>query len=130
MTRETGKLLKDSRREIEICAAIFDYTAKNGPDALADEERTNPDDPAARVSHETIHAAICAQPRGGLKTAMTLALRQHEPTRGRSLTTWAGGSIAPESLRIIHRPEENEARLVPGHWPCGDAGVAYRLTGR
>jgi hypothetical protein len=29
-----------------------------------------PDNPSARVSHETICAAICAQPRGGLKAAM------------------------------------------------------------
>ena len=41
MTRETGKLLKDGLTEVEICAAILDYTAKNGPDALADEERTH-----------------------------------------------------------------------------------------
>ncbi len=41
MTRETGKLLKDGLTEVEICAAIFDYTAKNGPSALADEERTH-----------------------------------------------------------------------------------------
>jgi len=41
MTQETGKLIKDGKREVEICAAIFEYTAKNGPDALADEERTH-----------------------------------------------------------------------------------------
>ncbi|WP_371157973.1 NAD-dependent succinate-semialdehyde dehydrogenase [Jannaschia sp. 2305UL9-9] len=41
MTRETGKLLQDGRQEVEICAAIFDYTAKHGPDLLADEERTH-----------------------------------------------------------------------------------------
>ncbi|QPZ92882.1 NAD-dependent succinate-semialdehyde dehydrogenase [Thioclava electrotropha] len=41
MTRETGKLLKDGKAEVEICAAIFEYTANNGPDALADEERTH-----------------------------------------------------------------------------------------
>ena len=41
MTRETGKLLKDGKAEVEICAAIFEYTAKNGPDALADEERSH-----------------------------------------------------------------------------------------
>lgn len=41
MTRETGKLLRDGKTEVEICAAIFDYTAKTGPDALADEERTH-----------------------------------------------------------------------------------------
>lgn len=41
MTRETGKLLRDGKTEVEICAAIFDYTAKTGPDALADEARTH-----------------------------------------------------------------------------------------
>ena len=41
MTQETGKLLKDGRTEVEICAAIFDYTAEHGPELLADEERTH-----------------------------------------------------------------------------------------
>ena len=76
----------------------------------------HPDDPTRLISHETIHAAICAQPRGGLKAGMTLALRQHKPSRGLRRTTLPGGSIAPESLRIIHRPEEIEGRLVSGHW--------------
>ncbi|GGC67665.1 NAD-dependent succinate-semialdehyde dehydrogenase [Marinobacter halophilus] len=39
MTNETGKLLKDGHVEVELCAALFDYAAENGPDALADEER-------------------------------------------------------------------------------------------
>ena len=39
MTREVGKLIRDSRDEIELCAAICDYTAKEGPQVLADEER-------------------------------------------------------------------------------------------
>ena len=47
---------------------------------------------------------------------MIAALRQHKPARGVRRTTLSGGSIAPESLRIIHRPEEIEGRLVPGHW--------------
>ncbi|MCY0093600.1 NAD-dependent succinate-semialdehyde dehydrogenase [Hoeflea ulvae] len=41
MTQETGKLIKDGLTEVEICAAIFEYTANNGPDLLADEERTH-----------------------------------------------------------------------------------------
>jgi len=99
------------------------------PEQIAQRLRLmNPDDPAARVSHETIYAAICAQPGGGLKTAMILALRQHKPKRGRSRTTLAGGSIAPESLRIIQRPEEVEARLVPGH--CGMRRDRGRRCGR
>ena len=39
-----------------------------------------PDDPSAHVSHETIYAAIYAQPRGGLKAAMIEALRQAKPS--------------------------------------------------
>jgi IS30 family transposase len=75
-----------------------------------------PDDPSASVSHETIYAAIYAQPRGGLKAVMIEALRQAKPARGCRRTTLAGSAMVPESLRIINRPEEIEARLVPGHW--------------
>jgi len=76
----------------------------------------HPDDPDQRISHETIYAAIYAQPRGGLKTAMIEALRQGKASRGRRRTTLAGSSMVPESFKIIHRPEEIEARIVPGHW--------------
>lgn len=39
MTGEVGKLLRDSRQEIDLCAAICDYTAKQGPRVLADQKR-------------------------------------------------------------------------------------------
>ena len=42
MTREVGKLIDDSREEVELCAAICDYTAETGPKELADEERDIP----------------------------------------------------------------------------------------
>ena len=77
--------------------------------------RMHPDDPSQRISHETIHAAIHAQPRGGLKALMIEALRQAKPARGRRRTTLAGSAMVTETLRIIHRPEDIEARLVPGH---------------
>jgi IS30 family transposase len=76
----------------------------------------HPDDPSQRISHEAIYAAIYAQPRGGLKVLMIEALRQAKPKRGMRRTTLAGSAIVPETLRIIHRPEDIEARLVPGHW--------------
>lgn len=75
-----------------------------------------PNDPSARVSHETIYASIYAQPRGGLKAAMIAALRQAKPKRGQRRKTLTGSAIVPETLRIIHRPEEIESRIVPGHW--------------
>ena len=39
MTQETGKLLRDGKTEVELCAQIFEYTAQHGPDLLADEPR-------------------------------------------------------------------------------------------
>ncbi len=43
MTQEVGKLIGDSREEVELCAAICDFTAEAGPTELADEERDIPD---------------------------------------------------------------------------------------
>jgi succinate-semialdehyde dehydrogenase / glutarate-semialdehyde dehydrogenase len=63
MTQETGKLLKDGHSEVEICAAIFDYTAKNGPDALADQERTHgADGKRGVVSYQPIGVIYSIQP--------------------------------------------------------------------
>ncbi|MCF7726603.1 aldehyde dehydrogenase family protein [Sulfitobacter sp. M220] len=42
MTREVGKLIGDSRDEIDLCVQICNFTADHGPDALADEERDIP----------------------------------------------------------------------------------------
>lgn len=39
MTNETGKLLSQSRQEVDLCAAICSYTADEGPDALANDTR-------------------------------------------------------------------------------------------
>lgn len=63
MTQETGKLLKDGKREVEICAAIFDYTAKTGPGALADEERTHgPRGSRGVVSYQPLGVIYSIQP--------------------------------------------------------------------
>ena len=124
-------------RKLAEGAALHDWVRGKlvhlrwSPEQIAARLRLmHPDDPTARVSHETIYAAIYAQPKGALKAAMLDALRQTKPPRGLRRTTLAGGSMVPESLRIIHRPEEIEARLIPGHWPYGDwKTIAYRLTG-
>ncbi|WP_019956063.1 NAD-dependent succinate-semialdehyde dehydrogenase [Yoonia vestfoldensis] len=63
MTRETGKLLKDGLTEVEICAAICDYTAQHGPDALADEDRTyGPDQKRGLVSYQPLGVIYSIQP--------------------------------------------------------------------
>ncbi|SOE08795.1 succinate-semialdehyde dehydrogenase/glutarate-semialdehyde dehydrogenase [Hoeflea halophila] len=63
MTRETGKLLKDGHTEVEICAAIFEYTAKMGPEALADEERTHGENgKRGVVSYQPIGVIYSIQP--------------------------------------------------------------------
>ncbi len=63
MTRETGKLLKDGATEVELCAAILDYTAANGPDLLADEERTyGADGQRGVVSYQPVGVIYSIQP--------------------------------------------------------------------
>lgn len=61
MTREVGKLIRDSRDEIDLCAAICAYTAKEGPAVLADDER-EVDGATAFVSHSPIGVVYGIQP--------------------------------------------------------------------
>ena len=61
MTREVGKLIEDSRMEVELCAAICDYTAKQGPAALADEER-DVEGATGIVTHSPIGVVYGIQP--------------------------------------------------------------------
>ena len=63
MTKETGKLFKDGLTEVEICAAICEYTAQNGPDLLADEERTHGQDgQRGVVSYQPLGVIYSIQP--------------------------------------------------------------------
>ncbi|SHI84478.1 succinate-semialdehyde dehydrogenase / glutarate-semialdehyde dehydrogenase [Palleronia salina] len=61
MTREVGKLIGDSQQEVELCAAICDYTAENGPGELADEERDIPGGTGV-VTYEPIGVIYGIQP--------------------------------------------------------------------
>lgn len=63
MTAEMGKLLVDGHTEIELCAAILDYTAEHGPKALADEERTyGSEDKRGIVSYQPLGVIYSIQP--------------------------------------------------------------------
>jgi succinate-semialdehyde dehydrogenase/glutarate-semialdehyde dehydrogenase len=61
MTREVGKLLRDSRQEVDLVAAICDYTAKNGPLVLADQKRQTPNG-EGYVTHAPIGVIYGIQP--------------------------------------------------------------------
>ena len=76
----------------------------------------HPNEPAKRVSHETIYRAIYALPKGELKKELLGLLRQ----AGRSRRPRSGGKKRGEVLKditpIAARPAEVETRLIPGHW--------------
>ncbi len=62
MTKEVGKLIGDSRDEVELCAAICDYTAKIGPEQLADEQRDPNNAARGIVTYSPIGVVYGIQP--------------------------------------------------------------------
>ena len=74
----------------------------------------HPDDPAMRVSHETIYQSIYVYPRGELRRELTACLRTGRQVRRRRGRREARGSIIG-AVPIGQRPPEAEGRLVPGH---------------
>jgi transposase, IS30 family len=73
-----------------------------------------PDDPAMRVSHETIYQSIYVYPRGELRKELKASLRSGRITRVRRGRRKRGASIV-DAVPIGQRPPEAEGRLVPGH---------------
>ncbi len=62
MTTEMGKLLKQSKQEVELCAGICDWTAANGPETLKDEERELPDGGKGLITYSPIGVIYGIQP--------------------------------------------------------------------
>ena len=75
------------------------------------------DDPAMRISHETIYRSLFVQARGVLKQTLIAHLRQGRSGRRPRA---AGGRLAhsriPALVSIRQRPASVEDRAVPGHW--------------
>jgi IS30 family transposase len=77
-----------------------------------------PQDPAMRLSHETIYRSLFIQARGVLKKELLIHLRsrrlmrrsQHATTKGQSR-----GQIV-DAVSIRDRPAEAGDRAIPGHW--------------
>ncbi|SHI72812.1 succinate-semialdehyde dehydrogenase / glutarate-semialdehyde dehydrogenase [Mesonia phycicola] len=62
MTQEMGKLLKQGEQEIDLCIGICDFTAKNGPEELKDEERVLPNGGKGVITHSPIGIVYGIQP--------------------------------------------------------------------
>lgn len=62
MTDEVGKLIGDSRDEVELCAAICDYTAGCGPAELAPEPRDPANAKRGLVTYQPIGVVYGIQP--------------------------------------------------------------------
>lgn len=87
-----------------------------------------PDDETMRISHETIYRAIYVAPRGQLRRQLRAHLRTNRTVRKRRNARQKrhAGSIA-DPVPIAQRPEEVQARLVPGHYE-GDLMVGPTAT--
>jgi transposase, IS30 family len=73
-----------------------------------------PDDPAMRVSRETVYQSVYLYPRGGLKRELHACLRSGRDTRRRRGRREMRGKIIG-AVPIGARPPEVQGRLVPGH---------------
>ncbi|WP_298497631.1 NAD-dependent succinate-semialdehyde dehydrogenase [uncultured Maritimibacter sp.] len=62
MTEETGKLLKDGKTEIELCAAICKWTAETGPKELAGETRDVENGEKGHIEYAPIGVIYGIQP--------------------------------------------------------------------
>ena len=62
MTAEMGKLVSQSRQEIDLCASICEWTADNGAEALASEDRDLPGGGRGKIVHSPIGVIYGIQP--------------------------------------------------------------------
>ncbi|MBT0607008.1 NAD-dependent succinate-semialdehyde dehydrogenase [Aequorivita echinoideorum] len=62
MTQEMGKLLKQGKQEVDLCAGICEYTATNGPEMLKNEERELQDGGRGLIAYSPIGVIYGIQP--------------------------------------------------------------------
>jgi transposase, IS30 family len=86
----------------------------------------HPDDPAMRVSHETIYQSIYVYPRGELRRELQASLRTGRAVRRRRGRRQFRGKIVG-AVPIGQRPPEVEGRLIPGHHE-GDLVMGSRAS--
>ena len=62
MTDEMGKLVKQGNQEVDLCTAICNYTAENGPKELKDEERELPEGGRGIITYSPFGVIYGIQP--------------------------------------------------------------------
>ncbi|MDC6388471.1 NAD-dependent succinate-semialdehyde dehydrogenase [Maribacter sp. PR1] len=62
MTAEMGKLLKQSKQEVDLCSAICSFSAQNAPDALKSEEREISDGGRGIITYSPLGVIYGIQP--------------------------------------------------------------------
>ena len=75
-----------------------------------------PDQPAMRVSPETIYQSLYVQSRGALRRELTLCLRTGRALRRPDKRSEQRRGRIPGMVSISERPAEVADRAVPGHW--------------
>ena len=113
---------RSGRRKLNRGSALFDYVADQlragwSPLQIAGRLRhMDHEISLGTVCHETIYTALYALPRGELRRELLTALRQgRQNRRPRSRGKDRRGFVT-DDIRITQRPEDVEARLIPGHW--------------
>jgi len=107
-------------RRPALCALVAEKLAADwSPQQIAAWLRvTHPDEPALRVSAETIYRSLYVQARGVLRAELAGHLRRgRSARRGRARAPQAAraGAIV-DGASIAARPPEAADRAVPGHW--------------
>ena len=80
------------------------------------QSNSNSTSPGPTVSHETIYAAIYAQPRGALRSELVKAPGKNRAVRVPRSRGKAGYNAVQNVVSITLRPPEVVARIVPGYW--------------
>jgi IS30 family transposase len=119
-----GRACRPKQRKLLRCAVLraaveAGLEQRWSPGQIASRlRREHPDDPEARVSHETIYTSLYCQGRGGLRRELISALRSGRARRRpRSRGEEAKrANVLGVIVAISERPAEAADRAVPGHW--------------
>ena len=108
--------------KLAVPGALRDYvqdklTARWSPEQISNVLKVEfPDDPAMRVSHETIYQSLFVQSRGALRRELTVHLRTRRTQRHPQRRPDRRKGRLVETIHISQRPAEAADRAVPGHW--------------